>query len=315
MGFPPSFARQDAVATYRYLRIGIIALVAFLGWSMVDTRLSAKCWQTSISAYFYTTTHAVFVASLCAMGILLIIYHGSTRTEDLLLDFSGFLAFIVALVPTGPPSLCGPGLPTYDDATGGVANNVRALLIGAIVGVGVYWLIKAVRKKWPLPAKPQGEDQALSPPLKWLIDLLRWGQSKLQWILLTFVIAGILFFLFFPKAFKAHGHNIAAVTMFVGIILVVVHYAWYAASEEGRRDLRKRKLLAAVYLAVAGFILGTLIVTIVLSYLLPGGWTILIEVLLILEFAVFWIVQTFDLWDEDTYSDQSIASLTEQRGR
>jgi hypothetical protein len=37
---------------------------------------------------------------------------GNTRTEDILLDVPGLLAFVVALLPTTTPMLCGAGLST-----------------------------------------------------------------------------------------------------------------------------------------------------------------------------------------------------------
>ena len=96
---------REAVTTYRYVRIGLVALVVFLGVSIFTTWLPAKDWQTSISAYYYTSSHSVFTASLCAVGACLIIYQGRTTTEDVLLNFSGLLAFVVGLVPTGREDL------------------------------------------------------------------------------------------------------------------------------------------------------------------------------------------------------------------
>src|SRR5215212_5148728 len=122
------YTPDDARSTYRSLRVALVTLVVFLGASVIDTRLSADCWQRTISEYFYTTSHAVFVASLCAAGVCLIVYKGSTRTEDVLLNFAGVLAFAVALVPTDSPIPCRPGLPIPADLTAGVDNNVRALL-------------------------------------------------------------------------------------------------------------------------------------------------------------------------------------------
>ena len=71
---------------------------------IVVAMTTGGCWQTSISAYYYTAAHSVFVASLCAIGILLITYRGSTDTEDILLDLAGVLAFVVAMVPTARPA-------------------------------------------------------------------------------------------------------------------------------------------------------------------------------------------------------------------
>src|SRR5829696_611552 len=146
---------EDAVTTYRYVRLALVALVIFLTASVVNTWWHASGWQNSISAYFYTSSHSVFIASLCAVGICLIVYQGSTTTEDALLNFSGVLAIVVGLVPTGREELRGPGLPDDFDAKAFVENNVKALLIACVLGAAMYLLIQAVRSRLATP--PQAE--------------------------------------------------------------------------------------------------------------------------------------------------------------
>src|SRR4051812_2607021 len=134
---------HDAATTYRYLRLGLVALVIFLAASILTTARNAHWgWQTSISAYFYTSSHTVFVASLCAVGICLLIYQGSTITEDSLLNFSGFLAIVVGLVPTGREKLRGPGLPCDFDPTVFADNSMWALLIVSLVAAVVVLIIQ-----------------------------------------------------------------------------------------------------------------------------------------------------------------------------
>ena len=101
---PPSRTR-DVVLTYRYLRGAMIALllmlllsVGYQWWWETDH----SCWLGSISAYYYTPARSVFVGSLCALGASLIAYKGHSPEEDVLLNFSGFMAFVVAMVPTVP---------------------------------------------------------------------------------------------------------------------------------------------------------------------------------------------------------------------
>src|SRR5271166_5118886 len=100
---------------YRHLRLAMVVLVAFLAASVVFARLSATCLQSTISDYYFTSAHPVFIDAICALGACLIVYQGSSNTEDALLNFSGFLAFVVALVPTARPNRCAPTLPEgYD---------------------------------------------------------------------------------------------------------------------------------------------------------------------------------------------------------
>ena len=140
---------MDAIITYRYLRVGLVALVVLLLVSTLITGIQQKCPLGSISAYFYTTTHAVFVAALCAVGSCLIIYKGQSRTEDLLLNFSGISAFVVAFVPTkAPENPCGGGLPTREGPFVGVGNNIGAAAIAGLVGIGVYLLLRRLQTRF-----------------------------------------------------------------------------------------------------------------------------------------------------------------------
>ena len=127
---------EEAAVTYRYVRVGLVAMVVFLLVSLGLT-WAHTCLQDSISAFFYTRTHAVFVAALCAMGSCLIVYQGSRLGEDALLNFAGFLSFVVALIPTGSTGVCEAWLPTVSDPFGATANNMIALLVAAAAGVAV----------------------------------------------------------------------------------------------------------------------------------------------------------------------------------
>ncbi|MCG5430925.1 diphosphate--fructose-6-phosphate 1-phosphotransferase [Mycobacterium sp. MYCO198283] len=276
---------DDAVSTYRYLRIALVALVVFLGASIVDTRLAATCWQGSISAYYYTTSHAVFVATLCAVGVSLIVYQGSSRTEDMLLNFSGTLAFAVALVPTRAPTLCGPALPTLEDATIGVGNNIRALLIAVAAGAAVYAVIRAVA-----PDPPTNTVARTPRPITL-------AESALQAALLTLLIVYFGLFLSRWRWFLDNRHHIAAVAMFVGIILVVLHYALYAA--RGREANRRRYV--GLYLGVAAAMVVTLVLAGLLAFWNRPLGVLIVEALLIASFGVFWLVQSFDLWQRERY--------------
>src|SRR3954454_17073222 len=112
-----------AIKSYRYLRLSIVVVVAALMASVLLEVVHAGCWQESISAYYYTPTHSVFVGGLVAIGVALIAVKGSTDLEDALLNISGVLAPIVAFVPPSPPlatDLC--------QATGFVGGDAKPLI-------------------------------------------------------------------------------------------------------------------------------------------------------------------------------------------
>src|SRR4051812_8792439 len=88
-----------AVKSYRYLRLSIVIVLLALLCSVLLERSHAPCWEESISAYFYTPAHSMFIGALVALGVGLIALRGSTDVEDVLLNVAGVLAPIVAFVP------------------------------------------------------------------------------------------------------------------------------------------------------------------------------------------------------------------------
>ncbi|WP_422745167.1 diphosphate--fructose-6-phosphate 1-phosphotransferase [Mycobacterium sp. WMMD1722] len=307
-------AVREALITYRYLRMALVTLVVMLGASILFTEAAADCWQGSISDYYYTPSHLIFVASLCAIGICLIVYRGHTATEDLLLNFSGLLAFVVALVPTTAPTLCGAGMPGIDDPTAAAGNNIGALLVAVTVGVASYG---AIRLLLPMSTTKAPEAGTAHPPhalLRLLRRILRLAarpvavlDAVLPWLLTALLAALAIAFFVDPRFSGRYGHNIAAIAMFLGIIAVVVHYALYAAARRSRTT--RRMCFVLLYLSLAAAMIVTLALAIAADFTNHPLGVLIVEALLILAFAVFWIVQTIDLWDLDAYSATSLTEL------
>ncbi|MEN3223151.1 diphosphate--fructose-6-phosphate 1-phosphotransferase [Mycolicibacterium porcinum] len=290
------------MVTYRYVRVGLVALVVFLLSSLALT-WAHSCPQGSISAFFYTRTHAVFLASLCAIGICLIAYKGSRVGEDALLNYSGFMAFIVALVPTGPDDLCQPWLPTVTDPFGGVANNVTALFVAVAVGTGMYLALDRWRRPQQAPVASAPACAEAATPWKAVATALLRVEKWLPAALLVIAIAGAPLMLW--DWFAQHAHVIAAVAMFLAITLVAVYHACYARAAV-------RQHLARFYATIAALMLVTVVAGVVLLIL---GWhfgVITVELILIVLFAVFWAVQTWDVWDaQDRYPEAAVPRLAD----
>jgi hypothetical protein len=68
-GDTTTHTRDITLDTYRYLRGGIAVMVVMLGAAVIGERLTATCWQTSISAYYFTTAHSIFIAALGSVGV------------------------------------------------------------------------------------------------------------------------------------------------------------------------------------------------------------------------------------------------------
>ena len=140
-GDTKAHTRDITLDTYRYLRGGMAVMIVMLGTAVIGERLTAACWQTSISAYYFTAAHSIFIAALCALSMQFIVYKGSSDTEDVLLTLAGILGFVVAMVPTTRPVLlCGRyGLPAEYDVKHAITNNVWAVVIALVIARAVSW--------------------------------------------------------------------------------------------------------------------------------------------------------------------------------
>ena len=288
---PSAFVRDS----YRYMRIGLAVLAAMLGFSLLFAWLDRRCLLGSISAYYYTPVHAVFVGALVAIGITLVALKGRDPVEDLLFNLAGMLAPIVALVPTSRPtsdacaetvrliSLDGPsGVP---DVPSMVNNNIGA---GFAAG-GLALIIAAVmvvRANKTTEAKP--------------------GRPVAVGLLIAAVVlgGGAVWFFGWRGSFDRRAHGGTAITMFVFIWLaVVVNGGWpkpvldwvyrkLRVEPPGPPPEHWEKFPPRYRLVAAGMVVGG-----ILAVVLGGRTRVFwLEVVEIAGFAFFWLGQTDQYW-------------------
>jgi hypothetical protein len=264
---------EYAIKTWRYLRLAMIALVIGLATAVVYeiVRGGGHCVQTSISAYYYTHAQAVFVGALVAVGACLICLRGSTDHEDVLLNTAGMLAPIVAFVPTPDAGRCAslPGLP--QDPTANIVNNITALLVVGLAGL----VLLAVLVVW---AWAHGQATRPTPTA-----LVGYGVAVGVWT------GGGVVFVAARTWFVGHAHMWAAVPMFACIIAVAVVNAFSFKKKQGDANPRNRYLVIGVLMPVS--VIGLA--------LFGGNYHVLeAEIAAIVLFAIFWVIQTEELWDE-----------------
>ncbi len=279
----------DLLRTYRFVRLAMVLLVLLLFVAVALHIASSGQMLQSISASYYTPVRAVFVSSLCAIGTALIVYQGNTDVEDVLLNGSGFFAFIVAFVPTRPEATCvASAIP--QDVQDAISNNVTALLViaavafVAVMGIQVY-------------ATPESERE-LSKGTGAAI-----GVSVLAFLGLTG------FYLFNRGGFMCHGHDAAAGLLFLGIVAVVFANGRGLGITQAREHHdRPRDHFWNRY--ALGFIaMVASIVVIVLGGPVLGvisNWVFWLEAALIGQFATFWLTQTVELWREPRRADDPV---------
>lgn len=264
----------QAIKTYRYLRIAMVALVIGLGAAVAYEVLDAgDCVKTSISAYYYTPVRPFFVSALLAIGVCLVCLQGSSPLEDALLNLAGMLAPVVALVPTPVAGPC-PG--DHPSPAGGsspdVANNVTALLVVGLVAI-VVTVGLAIGQR-------EGAQVWVGIAGAVLLWLGAWAA-----------------FTFAREAFEDSAHYAAAIGMFLAIVAVVSLNALHYRTEHGG-GYGNRYAVIAVSMVTS--------VVVVLVWKWTAGyahWVLAIEAALIGLFAVFWLTQTVELWRRGLRSD------------
>ena len=221
---------------------------------------------------------------------------------------------MVGLVPTGRETLRGPGLPDNFDTDLFAENSMWALLVACIL-TGVAVVLIQRRSPTPKQSKMDCPEQLHIPA--WLrrfmrldVRFMKWAEKFLPWALLITLVVGAAFFIHDPSTFVENAHGIAAFTMFGGIIAVVVHYACYAALRP-----QKRRLFALSYGVLAVAMVGTVVLAWCLHIFSgddrPSHGIFIVEAVVILEFALFWIIQSADLWkvEEENYWVGSLSEL------
>jgi hypothetical protein len=261
----------------------MVGVVLLLGVSIIIERVQVDCWQTSVSAYYYTPVRAVFVGGLMAISLALIAIKGSTPWEDATLNAAGMLAPVVAVVPTADVGRCwsvAPG-PSPVDADGDLAewvlanidNNITALIVTGIVGLIVAAVIATIATRNVLAIAEVG-------PVQMRLGLLG---------AMAFLVGGAVLFVVWD-GFDERAHGLAAVTMFLFLAVAVAQNAW-----QRRRD-RGRRMHFWLYTTIAALMVASAVV----MFPLGDSWdhmVLVLEATQIALFAAFWLVQTHEHWN------------------
>lgn len=319
--------------SYRYLRLTIVSLLIGLGVAVLhQTRRQDFLILGSISAYYYTPVQGIFVGVLMAAGVCMIALKGTTEMEDILLNFAGMAAAVVAIVPTtrgedfetavrACRQHAGPFLTeqaSYDDldcptvealaaaTRANVENNMTGLLVIGflvlLVGVVFAWLDLT----WGV---------LVSRTYLWGlgISIVLWG---IAWVGLWV----------FTDAFIFYTHHAAAILLFICIFVVTVANAL-------RRDVRESSLrlvfagrsaaLRHLRRALLTWPLGSyawVAWAMVAAVVVAGGMFVRgvitlfwLEVVLASLFLVFWLVQTVDLLRDEIAGQRQKGRIAQPR--
>jgi hypothetical protein len=267
----------ESVETWRYLRLSMVAVVAGLAAAVLYEHFQVKgtdCFQTSISAYYYTPARGVFVVALISIGVAMVCLRGNTTGEDVLLNLAGMFAPVVAFVPTLDPGACWSVQSATEARAANIANNLSALLI-----VGALALAFAMWSAWREPPSRPARVALVLAVAVWAA------------VLIVYELAG--------PFFDRNAHGAAATAMFLCIIGVAcINVREFKRLHRRRTYWNRYTPVAATMLVVLAAHLVTLVVHWITGAELWAHQTIVVESLLLLLFAVFWLMQTCELWDD-----------------
>jgi len=273
--------------SYRYLRLAIVMLLVGLAAGIAWQRHTAGCIEDSLSAFYYTPAHGLFIGALVAIGAAMVALNGRTIVENSFFNIAGMLAPVVALVPTTRPVLlCDGSAPLQIERNDLVPISLVALLVAGAATLAVTAVIAAQHEGFRANAESFGRS-------------LRTGVLPLA----LFAIAAFVFVGMLDVPAYTFVHYGAAIGMFVAIFLaigsltskglhLVLHIllTWTKPTEEYRKP-------AQPYYKSYWWILGATIPVAAITALVGGAPLFWIEVSGIASFASFWIVQTAELWE------------------
>jgi hypothetical protein len=270
--------------TYRYLRVGIAATVAVIFVAVAVTSIIIGHPLRSVSAYYYTSAQGPFVGALIAasLGIIAISGRGAERA---LFDGAGLIAPLIALIPTRIDNSTIPGYAPCPPGTECVPEQFHAgigvgLVTYAVIGLAGWVMALLLTRSTP---RTTGVVVSLvTAPV----------------ILIT---APLLFFVW-KDGLLFGGHLVAAGAFFLLIAAVAVTDDFQSDVEKSPTRRVKRTY------RIIGVIMGlNVVLTILLIVVgaegpaLPVG--LIGELLALALFFVFWILQSFRVWDEDELLD------------
>ena len=284
-----------AIKTYRYLRLGMLAAVAALAYSVLEVRDAngVNCFLGSISGYYYSPVHPVFIGVMVSIGLALLAIKGRTVIEDTCLSLAGVLAPIVAFIPTSfdTTDTCGTTmtrvgqyLPPAKDtrvAANSISNDLHAYLFAGSVAIPLLlfaYFAQRYRSRRPNSKTTMNE---YSKGTLW----------SLIAALVFVAIAWILVILDYNLV--KQGHAWAAIFMFAFLAIAALANGILKPTKNPYR---------VIYTTVGLLMIVSGAVFLGYRYIdrsaFNGHVVLYVEVVELALFTVFWAIQTIERWHD-----------------
>jgi hypothetical protein len=288
-----------AIKTYRYLRLGMLAAVAALSYSILEERYAhgVHCFIGSISGYYYSPVHPVFIGVMVSVGVALLVIKGRTVVEDTCLSLAGVLAPIVAFIPTtfDPSDKCGSEmaivghyLPPAKDprvAANSISNDLHAYLFAGSVAIGLLLVAAFVQRR-----------RSNRPDATTTMNEYTAGTWWSLAAAAIFVVIGWLL-VAFDYSLVIQGHAWAALGMFAFLAI--------AALSNGILGILKNHTkiqYSVIYIIIAALMVVSGAVFMGYRYIdrsaFNGHVILYIEIVELTLFTAFWAIQTIERWHD-----------------
>lgn len=285
--------------TYRYLRMIMVLPAAFLFLAtLFEAASRGWVFRDSISDSYQGPVRDVFVGALMASGICMIAYKGRSKLEDYALNFAGFNAFFVALVPNNFTAVLNESA-TTSITTGDVITrqqmltNLRFVLIALLITAALFTYLDYKLMNWKA--------------LKWGKDETKFASALavISWVteivFVLVIVGGVI-----VGQQTLFGLSIFGLLHFTAAALLIANLSFAAASHAFPGKLRSLQLNAGAektsdsalrgYRLIVFAMWGGLIIGGLCIYLGVGYSVIVTEYVEIGLFVVYWLVATRRDW-------------------
>lgn len=269
-----SLDRRQARDTLRYLRLMLLIIPLLLAVAIVIYAASTGTIEDSISSYYLGPARDLFVAMLVATGVLMVVYKGSSPLEDHALNFAGFYAMFVALVPTRLGETLDALAPAERTE---LVRSIQIAVVAVLVVAAVFVWIDRRTTDW-------------APRM-----LFRNTWSRILTVASFALLAGFLFLLVWRTA---EGADFAGVHL-ASTLLMITSMGLAIASHVGPGRLNASDTSGGHRLRYASLLVLMLVGLAAWPVLLGVGFRqalFVVEWFEILVFSCFWFLETRRTW-------------------
>lgn len=285
--------------TYRYLRMIMVLPATFLFLAtLFEAASRGWVFRDSISDSYQGPVRDVFVGALMASGICMIAYKGRSKLEDYALNFAGFNAFFVALVPNNFTAVLNESA-TTSITTGDVITrqqmltNLRFVLIALLITAAFFTYLDYQLMNWKAFRWGKDETKFASAlaVISWVTEI----------VFVLVIVGGVI-----VGQQTLFGLSIFGLLHLTAAALLIANLSFAAASHAFPRKLRSLQLNADAektsdsalrgYRLIVFAMWGGLIIGGLCIYLGIGYSVIVTENVEIGLFVAYWLVATRRDW-------------------